>query len=735
MIIFGNKDTDIKKNLEELHKSIQEYFPDADLTLVDKAYNFAAEKHKGQLRKSGEPYYIHPVEVAQTLTKLKLDIPTITAALLHDTVEDTDVNIDDIEKEFGAEVKGLVDGLTKLSKYNFKSTEEAQAENFRKMIIAMAKDIRVIMIKLADRLHNMRTLNHLTEEKQRRIAQETFDIYAPIAHRLGISWLKIELEDLAFMYLDPEVFASLVNKVQKQKTEKEKYIKEVIKVMQDRLSEFQIKANVSGRLKNFYSIANKMKTRNLEFEQIYDLIAFRIIVEDVSQCYEVLGIIHSFWKPVPGRFKDYIAMPKPNNYQSLHTTVIGLYGERVEIQIRTLEMHKIAEYGIAAHWIYKEGHLAKDDSNKFTWLAELLETQKEVTDPGEFLDSVKLDLFSGEVFVFTPNGEVKELPYGSTPIDFAYSIHTNVGHTCIGAKVNDVIVPLKYTLKSGDKVEIITSKNQSPKKDWLKHAHTSRAKTKIRAYLKTIEKEKSKELGLDLLEKECKKHGLSYHTLVKEGKINEAVTALKYKNTEELLINIGYGKIIPKEVVKILDPSIIDDKDKDKKGSIFQEIIQKATQSVRSGNNVVKVRGIDDLLVRFAKCCTPVQGEPIVGFITRGRGITIHRKNCPKIIEMEEERLIEVEWEKSASAERTTRIRVETANVSGLLAKMSKIFAEHSANVTAADIKTNETHRAVCVFDVTIKDIAQLTKIMASLRKLAGVFDVSRLGLSDKEDA
>lgn len=736
MIIFGNKDSDLKKNLEELHKSILEYYPDADLTPIDKAYNFAIEKHKGQLRKSGEPYYIHPVEVAQTLTKLKLDIPTITAALLHDTVEDTDVNIDEIEKEFGLEVRGLVDGLTKLSKYNFKSTEEAQAENFRKMIIAMAKDIRVIMIKLADRLHNMRTLNHLPVEKQQRIAQETLDIYSPIAHRLGISWLKQDLEDLSFMYLDPEAFSALVNKVQKQRTEKEKYINEVIKVIQDRLAEFQIKANISGRLKNFFSISNKMKKRSLEFEQIYDLVAFRIIVEDVTQCYEVLGIIHSFWKPVPGRFKDYIAMPKPNNYQSLHTTVVGLYGERVEIQIRTQEMHRIAEYGIAAHWIYKEGHIDKADKSKFSWLSELLETQKDVTDPSEFMDSVKLDLFSGEVFVFTPTGEVKELPNGSTPIDFAYSIHTNLGHSCIGAKVNDVIVPLKYTLKSGDKVEIITSKHQAPKKDWLKYVHTSRARTKIRTYLKTIEKEKSKELGQELLEKECKKHGLSFQNLNKDGKISEAATTFKFKNIEELLVNIGYGKITAKEVVRLIDPNIVDDKDKDKekKTSIFQDIVQKAAQSVRSGRNVVKVRGIEDMLVRFAKCCTPVQGEPIVGFITRGRGITIHRKNCPKILEMDEERLIEVEWEKGAGEDRITRIRVETANVSGLLAKMSKIFAEHSANVNAADIKTNETHRAVCIFDITIKNIDQLNKIMTSLRKLAGVFDVSRLGLSDKED-
>jgi len=732
MIFFGNKEDDIKKNLEELHKSILSYYPEANLVPVDKAYHFATEKHKGQLRLSGEPYYIHPVEVAQTLTRLKMDIPSITASLLHDVVEDTNVSLVEVEKEFGLEIKNLVDGVTKLSKYNFKSTEEAQAENFRKMVIAMAKDIRVILIKLADRFHNMRTLNHLPLEKQQRIAQETMDIYAPIANRLGIAWLKTELEDLSFMYLDPDFFASLVNKVQKQKTEKEKYIKEVIKIIQDRLAEFQIKGNIYGRLKNYYSIGNKMKKRELEFEQIYDLVAFRIIVEDVTQCYEVLGIIHSFWKPVPGRFKDYIAMPKPNNYQSLHTTVIGPYGERVEIQIRTQEMHNIAEHGIAAHWLYKEGHMCNDDTKKFTWLGELLETQQEITDPNEFLDSVKLDLFSGEVYVFTPKGEVIELPKGSSPIDFAYAIHTNVGNTCVGARVNDVIVPLKYELKSGDKVEVITSKNQAPKKDWLKYVHTSKAKTKIRSYLKIIEKEKSKQLGQDMIERELKKHGFSFHSLNKGGKITAAANALKYKSIEDLLVAMGYGKVTPREIMRVIDPTLAEEKDK--KTSIFQGIVQKAAQSVRSGRNVIKVRGVDDLLVRFAKCCTPVQGEPIIGFITRGRGITIHRRSCPKVLEIDKERIIDVEWERGSKSERIIRIRVETADTSGLLVKMSKIFAENGSNVLAADIKTSEQKRAVCVFDITIKDIEQLNKIMVSLRKVHGVHDVARMGLVDRDE-
>ncbi|MEI6092785.1 MAG: bifunctional (p)ppGpp synthetase/guanosine-3',5'-bis(diphosphate) 3'-pyrophosphohydrolase [bacterium] len=729
--LFGNKEAEFKKHLDELHADILKYYPDVDFTKIDKAYHFAATKHEGQLRKSGDPYYMHPLEVTRTLTKLRMDVPSLIAALLHDVVEDTEASLEDIEKEFGQEVRILVDGVTKLSKFNFKSTEEAQAENFRKMVIAMAKDIRVIIIKLADRLHNMRTLNHLTEEKQKRIAQETIDIYAPIANRLGIAWLKTELEDTSFMYLEPDTYMDLVNKVQKQKTEKEKYIQEVLKIIEERLAEFQIKARVSGRLKNYYSIANKMKDRSLEFEQIYDLIAFRIIVDDVSHCYEILGIIHSFWKPVPGRFKDYIAMPKPNNYQSLHTTVIGPYGERVEIQIRTIEMHRIAEYGIAAHWLYKEGHMANDDTDKFTWLRSLLENQDELSDPTEFLDSMKMDLFSGEVYVFTPKGDVRALPMGSTPIDFAYAVHTDVGHRCTGAKVNDLLVPLKHELNSGDTVEIITSKTQAPKKDWLKYVKTARAKIKIRQYLKTIEKERSKELGYELLEKEFKKYHLSYQNMNKEGKISEAAAILKYKNIEELVTAIGYGHVTPRDVIKIIVPEPTQ-QEKGERPSIFEEIVQRAARSVRSGRNAVKVKGVEDVLVRFAKCCTPIHGEPIIGFITRGRGITIHRRDCTKVLEIDSDRIIEVEWEKEVSGERITRIKIEVSDTPGLLAKMSKTFAEAGANVVAVDIKTTDNQRALCYFDAAIGDVTQLNKILSNLKKIHGIFEVSRIGIVEK---
>jgi guanosine-3',5'-bis(diphosphate) 3'-pyrophosphohydrolase len=727
--LFLSKEAELKKHLDELHDAIAKYYPEADFSKVDKAYYFAAKSHEGQERMSGEPYYIHPLEVSKTLARLRMDLPSITASLLHDVVEDTEASLEDIEKEFGQEVRVLVDGVTKLSKYNFKSSEEAQAENFRKMIIAMAKDIRVIIIKLADRLHNMRTLNHMPEEKQKRIAQETIDIYAPIANRLGIAWLKLELEDTSYMYLEPETYMELVGKVQKQKTEKEKYIHEVMKIIEERLAEFQLKAKVSGRLKNYHSIASKMKLRNLEFEQVYDLVAFRIIVDDVSQCYEILGIIHSFWKPVPGRFKDYIAMPKPNNYQSLHTTVIGPYGERVEIQIRTLEMHRIAEYGIAAHWLYKEGHMASEDNEKFTWLRSLMESQDEISDPTEFLDSMKLDLFSGEVYVFTPKGEVKSLPVGSTPIDFAYAIHTDVGHRCTGAKVNDMLVPLKYELKSGDTVEITTSKVQAPKKDWLKYVKSARAKIKIRQYLKTMEKERSHELGREILEKEFKRHGMSYTNLNKEGKISEAAAALKYKNIDELVTAIGYGHVTPKEVYRIIVPEPVG---KESKPSIFEEIVQRAARSVRSGRNAVRVKGVEDILVRFAKCCTPVHGEPIIGFITRGRGITIHRRDCPKVMEIDRERMIDVEWEKAVSGARITRIKIEASDTPGLLAKMSKAFAEAGANVVSVDIKTTDNQRALCYFDASIADVTQLNKILSNLKKIHGIFEVTRIGIVEK---
>lgn len=726
---MAKKSTYKTKELKVLMDLIRSYYSDADLELVEKAYKFCCQYHEGQKRKSGEPYYIHPREVTITLAKLKMDIHSIVASLLHDVVEDTDVKLSEVEKLFGKTVKDLVDGVTKLSQYNFQSTEEAQAENFRKMLIAMAKDIRVIIIKLADRLHNMRTLEFLPKYKQENKARETLDIYAPIANRLGISWIKTELEDLSFKYLDPERYQMLVEKVQKQKTQKEKYIKEVIEILNDRLADFQISGEISGRLKNYYSVEKKMKARNLEFEQIYDLIAFRILVEDVSQCYEVLGIIHSFWKPVPGRFKDYIAMPKPNNYQSLHTTVIGPYGERVEIQIRTHEMHQTAEEGIAAHWLYKEGHMSSKDANKFTWLSSLLETHQDVTDPNEFLDSVKLDLFSGEVYIFTPNGEVKELPVGSTPIDFAYSIHTDIGNQCIGAKVNESIVPLKYVLKSGDTVEIITSKNQTPKKDWLRYAKTSRAKNKIRQYLKNIEHEDSKKLGKEIFEKELKKQDISYNALNKDGKITELANKFKYKNIEDLFVAIGFGKVTAKELIKEIKPQ---EDIKDEKPSFFEEILQKAKDSIRSGNKAVKVDGFNDMLIRFAKCCTPIPGEEIIGFITRGRGITVHRKNCPKVLEVDQERLIEVTWDKNKGSKTTTRIKIETTDTAGLLAKMTKVLAEQNVNVISADIRTTSEQRAVCLFDITISEIGQFKKVLSNLKKIEGVLNVERLGIESK---
>jgi len=718
---------DLPEVLLELHRAINSYYKDADFSLLDKALYFAKEKHSDQKRKSGEPFYYHPIEVAKILTKLKLDLDSICAAILHDLVEDTDVTNSDIANEFNETIEYLVDGVTKLSKMQFKSNQEAQAENFRKMLLAMTKDLRVIFIKLADRLHNMRTLNHLTPTKQLIIAQETLDIYAPIANRLGISWMKIELEDLAFKYLNPEMYDNLLEKTFSKKNERETYIKEVIEILQDRLADYQIVGEVTGRIKHIKSIASKIIDRNLEYEDIYDIIAFRILVEDVSRCYEVLGIIHSFWKPVPGRFKDYIAMPKTNNYQSLHTTVIGPYGERVEIQIRTHEMHKIAEYGVAAHWVYKEGKLPSEDFKKFNWIRTLIETEQEINAPSEFLDSVKLNLFAGEVYVFTPDGEVRELPENSTPVDFAFAIHSDLGSTCTGAKVNGKLVPLKYVLQSGDVVQILNSKDQKPKKDWLSFVKTAKARNKIRQYFREEERDKSKILGKNLLEKELRKIGYTYNSLIKLGKITELANSLKFKAIEDLLISIGYGKTTSKDAVKILYPEKFEDNTKNNLKESIQDLSSKVKKQKRNLKTAVKVNGIDDLLIRYAKCCTPIQGESIVGFITRGRGLTVHRANCEKVLEIDPDRLVEVEWDEKANSTSNIKIKLYTEDDPGLLAKMTKVFAENGANVVSANIKTTEDKKALCVFEVSIKDLEQLNKVLSNLRKIQGIISAHKI--------
>src|ERR1041385_6203377 len=600
----------------DLIEKVQGYYPTADLDLIRKAYDFSAGVHRGQKRLSGEPFLIHPMAVAGVIADLKLDVPSIVSGLLHDTVEDTLATLDEIKNLFGPEIAGLVDGVTKLSQVNFTSQEQKQAENFRKMIVAMAKDIRVILIKLADRTHNMRTLDHMPVDKQVATAQETLDIYAPLAHRLGIAWIKDELEDLALKYLHPEIYYQLKRNVAKKKAAREKYINEVIALIGKLLEKEGIEAEISGRPKHFFSIYQKMETQNLLYDQIYDLVAFRILVDTPRECYETLGVIHSQWKPVPGRFKDYIALPKPNMYQSLHTTVIGPYGERIEIQIRTQEMHRVAEEGIAAHWKYKKD--GKDfqfnDIQRFTWLRQLLEWQQNLQDPQEFLHTIKEDLFADEVYVFTPKGDLLNFPKGSTVIDFAYRIHSDVGHHCSGARINGQLVSLKYILRSGDTVEIITTQQQSPTREWLKWVKTPRAQSKIRNWLKSQQRERSLVLGREILEGDLHRYQPDFATLRNEGKIAWITKELGLKDEEALLAALGYGRITSRHVLaKLLPPEKLDAGTKKADGSLASLFRLVSKQKRGLG---IRVKGIDDVLIRFALCCPPLPGDPIVGFFT-----------------------------------------------------------------------------------------------------------------------
>ncbi|MBW1679781.1 MAG: bifunctional (p)ppGpp synthetase/guanosine-3',5'-bis(diphosphate) 3'-pyrophosphohydrolase, partial [Deltaproteobacteria bacterium] len=613
--------------IKDIIESLQLYHPDADVDLIEKAYVVSAKVHQGQIRLSGEPYLIHPLQVAYILTKMNLDEICVVTGLLHDTVEDTYATIEEIQSLFGPEITTLVDGLTKISKINFSSTEERQAENFRKMILAMSKDIRVILIKLADRLHNMRTLEFLRPEKQKTSAQETLDIYSPIANRLGIDWIKTELEDLAFKHLHSEEFNYLEKRIKAKKKERVQYVEEVKKIISEKLAQLNIHEEVVGRLKQYYSIYKKMLRQQIDFDQVYDLIAFRIIVGSIKDCYEALGIIHSVWKPVPGRFKDFIAMSKANMYQSLHTTVIGPYGERMEIQIRTPQMHRIAEEGIAAHWRYKEGkEIDRRDDQLFSWLRQMLEWQQELRDPGEFLETFRIDLFPDEVYVFTPRGEVKAFPQGATPIDFAYSIHTDVGHQCVGARANSRMVPLNYQLRNGDTIEIITSNQQKPSKDWLKIV--SRARTKIRQWIRLEQRDDNILAGRESCEREFKKHNLNFTRLYKSGKISKVTEEFGFHDVQDLLAAIGPGKISISQIIqKFIPPEKLEKQPK----SIQEK--QKAEKRLKSNDysRGIQVKGIDNILINFARCCNPLPGDKIVGYITKGRGVTIHIDGCPRL--------------------------------------------------------------------------------------------------------
>jgi GTP diphosphokinase / guanosine-3',5'-bis(diphosphate) 3'-diphosphatase len=713
--------------LDDILEKLISYHPAADLDAVRKAYVFSAKVHQGQVRLSGEPYLTHPMEVAYILVQLRMDVPSIVTGLLHDTIEDTLTSQEEIRGIFGEEVASLVDGATKISQMTFRTSEERQAENFRKMLLAMARDIRVILVKLADRLHNMRTLNFQPEERRRRIAQETLDIYAPLANRMGISWVKSELEDLAFRYLLPDLFYDLANKVSKKRKEREKYIEEVKKTIQGKLADQTIEADIAGRSKHLYSIYLKMERQGIDFEQVYDLIAFRVLVGSVRDCYAVLGIIHSAWKPIPGRFKDYIAMPKANMYQSLHTTVIGPYGERMEVQIRTREMHQVAEEGIAAHWKYKEGKAVSEvegrEDQRFGWLRQMLEWQQELKDSREFMDTVKIDLFPEEVYVFTPKGEVRELSKGSTPIDFAYDIHTDVGNRCVGARVNGKLVPLKTELHNGDIVEVLTSATQTPSKDWLKFVRSSKARNKIRQWVKTEQREKSLELGRELLEKELRKYGYSLKRAFASEEFAVAVDEFGFHTPDDLLASVGYGKVSVGQLVGRIVPE-----EKLKTEAPKPGALGKVLEKIRKKpSTAIKIQGIEDIMVRFAKCCNPLPGDPVVGFITRGRGVTVHDANCSHVLEGDDERRIDVEWDMKKKATRPAKIRVFCVDQKGMLAGITGAITNSEANIISAQVLSTPDHKGINNFEVDVQDLDHLNRVLAALMKVKGVYKVERV--------
>jgi GTP diphosphokinase / guanosine-3',5'-bis(diphosphate) 3'-diphosphatase len=706
--------------LQTLIEQIPKYQPGADLDLVTRAYRFSEASHQGQQRASGEPYLSHPLEVANLLVNFKMDVTTVTAGLLHDVLEDTAATKADLEREFGREIAELVDGVTKLGKLNFSSREQRQAENFRKMLVAMARDLRVLLIKLADRLHNMRTLQYLAPEKSRQIAQETLDIYAPLAHRLGMAKVKAELEDLALRTLEPQAYLDLQKRVAKRRLERETDIAQVIAFLERKLAEVGIESQIRGRPKHFFSIWKKMHDQGREFDEIYDLTAVRVVTNSVRDCYGALGVVHSLWKPVPGRFKDFIAMPKVNMYQSLHTTVIGPKGDPVEIQIRTWEMHRIAEEGIAAHWLYKEKKAGKDRVDEsLVWLRQLLETNQDVQDPQELMDAVRVDLFPDEVYVFTPKGDVKALSEGATPLDFAYAVHTKVGEHCVGAKVNGKLVPLRYTLRQGDIVEIVTSPNQHPSRDWLQIVKSSRARSKINQWLKVEERSRSITWGREFFEREVKKHHLNAATLLSSEELKKIVSDLGFSSTDDLMAAIGYGKSSVHQLMNKLVPQAM------------PEPAAKPAPAARSvPDQGVRIRGVEDLLVRFAKCCTPLPGDPIVGFITRGRGLTVHSRDCLTVAKsvLDRERLIEVEWDVSEPAKRPVRIAVYIgADRPGLLSEITGAISSRNGNITKAEVTVTDDRKGINNFVIEVADLRQLQDIMYAIRQVPDVMNVERV--------
>ena len=714
-------------SLDGLLRKVGAYNPKADVKEVQRAYEFAAESHRGQVRKSGEPFIRHPLEVAHILADLGMDTATLVAALLHDVVEDTDLSLEVIEREFGDEVARLVDGVTKLDKIRYRSREQEQAENVRKMVIAMARDIRVLIVKLADRLHNMRTLEALSRPKQEEKATETLEIYAPLAHRLGIFQIKWELEDLSFKTLHPRRFEEIGNLVGKAEHERASYTKEVLESVSKQLRNVKVKAEVDGRPKHLYSVYEKMVLRGKEFSEIYDLVGIRVLVEIVKDCYAALGAVHSIWKPIPGRFKDYIAMPKFNMYQSLHTTVVGPEGRPLEVQIRTEQMHRTAEFGIAAHWRYKEGS-KKDEANDLAWLAQMLEWQRDMSDPREFMESLKIDLYQDQVFVFTPKGDVVNLPAGSTPLDFAYSIHTEVGHRCIGGKVNGKLVPLDYRLGTGDTVEVLTSRAQdaAPKNDWLKIVATPRARNKIRQWFSRERREDAIDTGRDAVQRELRKQGLPLKRLTNEQTLAAVAAELKYPTLDALLVAVGEGHVSPQSVVVRLT-RLITHEDTDEE--ITEVAPARPVQLAPRDDQPVLVTGADDLWVNLARCCIPVPGDEILGFVTQGRGVSIHRTDCPNARSLVEQkdRLIDVSWRPGKGTSFAVSIQVEALDRKKLLGDVATVLSEQQINILSASSSTRKDRVARLRFTFELADIAHLASVLQTIKKVDGVFDAYRV--------
>ncbi|MDD3082405.1 MAG: bifunctional (p)ppGpp synthetase/guanosine-3',5'-bis(diphosphate) 3'-pyrophosphohydrolase [Desulfobacterales bacterium] len=709
--------------INEIIDKMLAYTSEADLGIVERAYIYSARVHEGQVRLSGEPYLSHPLEVAGILADMRLDAVSVASALLHDVIEDTHTTEENIREMFGPEVTHIVSGVTKLSALPYDSAQAREAESIRKMLLAMADDIRVVLIKLADRLHNMRTLQfHKSAGKQRRIAQETLDIYASIAARLGIYWIKNELEDLSFKYILPEDYERIRSLVSKDQVEREEFVETVKHYIKKKMDENHLKCEVLGRYKRYYSIFQKMQKQNLAFEDVYDIIAFRIILNTISQCYEALGLLHSLWKPVPHKFKDYIGMPKPNMYQSLHTTVIGPAGERIEIQIRTHEMDRVAKSGIAAHWSYKEGGKADQSTTKtFAWLQTLIENQENIKDPKEFLENVRIDLFPDEVYVFTPRGEIKSLPRGATPVDFAYMIHSEVGHQCVGAKVNNRMVPLQYKLVTGDIIEITTAKGHRPSKDWLKFVQTIKARSRIRQWIKTQEKDRSVSLGREMCEKAFRKHKLNFNILSKSEQMGRVVEEFGFKTMDDLIASVGYGKITPLQIVR----KFTQKPDAELEPSLVSRIVEREDRKkLRTG---VIVKGVDDILIRYGKCCQPVPGDSITGYITRGHGVTVHRTSCINALKMNPERQIKVEWPDEISATYPVKIHIRAFDRVGLLADVAASISKSGANIISVDTETRSKEMAYLNFTLSVNGTEHLSSVISAVKGVKFVQEVSRI--------